>query len=125
MDKSQNKFLTQSIENGVIVLTFTEPTLNADAVTEASTVINAAENRKVILNLQYVRFFVSNSLFPEQGTGPPLVRLGVQLNEKGVRLVLCNVSPELAELFRITRLDRILKISPNVALAVACMEDEN
>jgi hypothetical protein len=58
MAKSQHRLLTQHTENGVIVLTFTEPTLNADAVTEAVTVINGTENQKVILDCQSVRFLV-------------------------------------------------------------------
>ena len=119
MNKSQNQFLTQHTENGLIVLSFTEPTLNADAVTEAIRVINASENRKVILDFQSVRFLVGGSLRPDQEPLTPILKLSKQLTEEGGRLVLCNVAPEIAEVLRITRFDRIIETQPNVDSAIA------
>lgn len=124
MNKSQNQFLSQNTENGVIVLTFTEPTLNADAVTEALTVINATEHWKVILDCQSVRFLVGGSLRPDQEPFTPLLKLGKQLTEAGGRLILCNVAPEIAEVFHVTRLNRFFEIQPDVNSAVACMGTE-
>ncbi len=97
MDKSQYQFLTQHTEHGVIILTFTESTLNADAVAEVLTVINASENRKVILDCQSVRFLVGGSLRPDQEPFTPLLKLGKQLTEEGGRLVLCNVAQKSAK----------------------------
>lgn len=118
MAKSRNQSCTQHTENGVIVLTFNEPILNADAVTEALRVIKAEDNRKVILDFQTVRFLVGGSLCPDQEPLTPILKLGKQLNEKGGRLVLCNVAPEIAEVLRVIRFDRIIDIRPDVKLAI-------
>ena len=121
MGKSPYHFLTQRTEKGVLILTFIEPLLKADAVTEALTVINAAENRKVILDLQSVRFLVSGSLFPDQEPLTPLLNLRRQLTEEGRLLVLYNVAPGIDEVFRITHLNQLFEIQPNVSSAVACL----
>jgi len=52
-----------------------------------------------------------------------LLNLNKQLTEEGGRLVLCNVAPDFAEVLRVTRFDRILRIRSNVESAVACMDD--
>ncbi len=122
IDKSQNQFLSQHTLNGVIVLTFTEPALDADAVEEAVSVINADDKRKVILDLQSVRFLVGGSLRPDQEPLTPILKLSKQLGEKGGRLVLCNVATEIADVLRLTSLNRIIEIQPDVAFAVACMD---
>lgn len=111
----QYHFLTQHTQNGVVILTFTEPLLNADAVEEAISVINAGESRKVILNCQAVRFLAGDSL-------SRLLKLIRNLTDKDGRLVVCNVAPDFAEVLRVTRLNRILKIRPNVESAFACIE---
>lgn len=122
MGTSQNKLLTQHTANGVVVLTFTEPTLNADAVTEALTVINASRNRKIIFDLQSVRFLVGGSLRPDQEPFTLLLKLAKQLTDAGGRLVLCHVTPEIAEVFRVLRMDQVVEIQPSVNSAVACMD---
>ena len=111
----QYHFLTQHTQNGVVILTFTEPLLNADAVEEAISVINAGECRKVILNCQAVRFLAGDSL-------SRLLKLIRNLTDKDGRLVVCHVAPDFAEVLRVTRLNRILKIRPNVESAFACIE---
>lgn len=121
MSKSQSH-VTWHTENGVIVLTFNDPTLNADAVSKALTVINATDNRKVILDFQSIRFLVGGSLRPDQEPLTPLLKLGKQLTEEGGRLVLCNVGPEVADVLRVTRFDRIVEIQPNVNSALACLD---
>ncbi len=121
MDTSQNQFLTKHTEHGVVVLTFTKPTLNADAVMEALTVINADNSRKVILDFQTVRFLVGGSLLPDQEPVTPLWKLSRQLTEEGGRLVLCNVAPEIVEVIRVIRLDRIIEILPDANAAMECL----
>lgn len=121
MDKSQNQFLTQHTKHGVLILTFTQPTLNADAVAEALSVINVSKTRKVILDCQSVRFLVGGSLRPEQELFTPLLKLSKQLTEEGGRLILGNVALEIADVLRIIRLDRIIEIQPDVDSAVACL----
>lgn len=104
-------------ENGVVILTFTELLLNADAINDAIAVINASESRKVILDCQAVRFLVGDSL-------SNLLKLSRKLTEEGGRLVLCNVAPDFAEVLRVTRFDQIFKIQPHVDTAVASMDEK-
>ncbi len=113
MGALQYHFLTRHTENGVVILTFTEPLLNADAIEEAGCVIHAGESRKVIMDCETVRFLVGDSL-------SSLLKLIRKLTDEDGRLVLCNVAPDFAEVLRITRLNRILKIRPNVESAFAC-----
>jgi len=103
-------------ENGVVILTFTEPLLNANAVNEAVAVINTGESWNVILDCQAIQSLVGDSL-------SNLLNLNKQLTEEGGRLVLCNVAPDFAEVLRVTRFDRILRIRSNVESAVACIDD--
>jgi anti-anti-sigma factor len=112
----QYHFLTQRTENGVVILTFTESLLNADAMNEAVAVINVCENRNVILDCHSVRSLVGDSLFN-------LLKLKKKLTEEAGRLVLCNVAPDVAEVLCVTRFDRIVKIRPNVESAVAWMNE--
>lgn len=119
MGKSQLQILTQHTKNGVVVLTFIEPTLNADAVAEALAVIYASKSRKVILDFQSVRFLVGGSLRPDQEPFTPLMKLSKQLTKEGGQLVLCNVTPEIADVLRIIRLDRIIEVQPDVDSTVA------
>jgi len=122
MDKPEYHFLTHHTEKEVIVLTFTEPTLNADAVMEAISVINAGDARKIILDCQTIRYLVGGSLYPDQEPFTPLLKLRKQLTEAGSRLTQCNVNPDVADVFRITRLDRLIEIQPSVKSALACIE---
>jgi len=121
MDNSQNRFLTQHTWNGVLILTFSEPTLNADAVAEAISVINTSKTRKVILDCQSVRFLVGGSLRPDQEPFTPLLKLGKQLTKEGGRLVLCSFTPSIDEVFRITRLAQFFETQPDVDSAIACL----
>ena len=112
----QYHFFTQQTVNGVVILTFTEPLLNADAVKEAVSVINAGESRNVILDCQAVRSLLGDSL-------SNLLKLNRSVTEEDGRLVICHVAPDFADVLRVTRLNRILKIRPNVESAVACMNE--
>ncbi len=116
MGALQYHFLTRHTENDVVILTFTEPLLNADAIEEAGCVIHASESRKVIMDCETVRFLVGDSL-------SSLLKLLRKLTDEDGRLVLCNVAPDFAEVLRITRLNRILKIRPNVESAFACFDE--
>lgn len=112
------QFLTQRTENGVTVLVFTQPLLGADAVMAARAAIYATENRQVILDCQSVRFLVSGSLYPDQDPFKPLLKLRQELSDAGGRLVLCNLAPDFAEVLRVTRLDQVFEIQPDVVSAL-------
>ncbi len=54
-----------------------------------------------------------------------LVRAWKRLTERGGKLVLCDVQPFCAEVFRITRLDTLWDIYPTRAQAIAALTDRD
>jgi hypothetical protein len=123
MRKAPNQPLKWRIEQGIAIVTFTDPTLHADAVNEAHAIITAADTRKAVLDCQSVRSLLSGSLFPDAEPLTPLLRLRRYLTEKGGRLVLCNLDTEIAEVLRITRLNKLFEIQPDVTKAVTSMKE--
>lgn len=119
MKKAPERYVTPQKVNGILLLTFIEPTLCADAVNEAAAVIDSTENRLVVLDLQLVRSLVSGSLYPDQEPFKLLLSLRKRLSANGRRLLLSNIAPEIAEILRITRLDQIFEIQPNLEAAIA------
>lgn len=116
MDNSEHRFVTHFIKDGVTVLTFTKSMLNAEAVNEAIAVINAGENRNVIFDFQAVLMF-HNPI-------TRLVLLHKRLTEERGRMVLCNVHPDLAQIFQITRLNQLFEIQPGISSALASMRKQ-
>lgn len=119
MKKSPDQYVTQQTVSGILLLTFIEPTLCAEAINAAAAVIDSTVNRLVILDLQSVRCLVSGSLFPDHEPFKPLLFLSKRLSASGRRLILSNIPPELAEVLRITRLDQVFDIQPNLEAAIA------
>ncbi len=116
------RYLTQHAEGEFLVLTFTKPLLNADAVEEAVAAVSSAGCRRVVLDCRAVRHLVSGSLYPHWEPLKPLLTLRRKLQEEGGRLVLCNLEPGIAEVLRVTRLDKLLEVREDVAAAVAGLE---
>lgn len=74
--------------------------------------VDAEDKRKIVLDMEKVQYLSS------QAIGIVLTlykKLGALKNSK---LVLCGVGPRLAELLKITRLDRMLTIKPTQKEAV-------
>jgi anti-anti-sigma factor len=61
----------------------------------------------LLLDFTHVDGFSSGAL------GKLINRKG-KLNRVNGKLVLCNVAPHLTEIFRVTRLDRIMPLTPDV-----------
>jgi anti-anti-sigma factor len=99
-------------------LTFAESVLAAAAVEEALAAVASAGCRNVVLDCQAVRSLVSGSLFPQAEPFTPLLRLRRQLQKAGGRLVLCRLDPSVAEVLRITRLDRLFEVQADVPAAL-------
>ena len=59
--------------------------------------------RKILLNFKNVEFLSSAAL-------GKLITLNKKLTQAGGRLVLCNIDPQIHEVFEITKLDRFFKI---------------
>jgi anti-sigma B factor antagonist len=59
--------------------------------------------RKVLLNFSNVEYLSSAAL-------GKLITLNKKLQQAGGRLVLCNIDPQIHEVFEITKLDKFFKI---------------
>lgn len=107
--------------NGVVVLAFTDALLTAESVKEVTSIVDSVEPRQIVLDCESVLFLVSGSLYPDQDPLAPLVKLSRRLTDEGSRLVFCNVASEIAHVLRVTRLDQLFSIQPDVDSAVACI----
>jgi anti-sigma B factor antagonist len=61
-------------------------------------------HRKLLLNFGNVEYLSSAAL-------GKLITLNKKLQQNGGRLVLCNIRPEIHEVFEITKLDKFFKIA--------------
>jgi anti-anti-sigma factor len=102
MAQSQLPRVQSRVQDGVLVVTITEPKLHGDKVTHAlrqdlqALVENAGVSR-VVLDFRPVVSLSSEAF-------RPLLSLRRHLSEAGGRLVLCNLSPLVAQAFQATRL---------------------
>jgi anti-sigma B factor antagonist len=99
------------------VVEFRTPSL-MDAITiediaaELYRLVDAEDRRKLILDFEKVEYLSSQAI-------GMVMNLHKKLNAlKNSKLVLCGVGPKLAELLRITRLDKVLTIKPTQREAV-------
>jgi len=67
-------------------------------------VIEKNEDKKLVLNFQNVMFMTSAVL-------GLLVRIHKKVREKGGRMQLCNLDPNLRKVFEITQLTKVFEIS--------------
>src|SRR5262245_16090838 len=116
---------TSRTEQGVLVLTLTEPKLYgedlADDLAECLTAtVTQAGARKVVMDFQQVEAITTPCM-------RPLIALLNQLRAGGGRLVLCNLSPLVAEVLTVTRLISLagapapLESADNVGAAIATL----
>jgi anti-anti-sigma factor len=118
--------LTSAVEQGVLVLTVTEPKLRSDAFDlveelrqELLQAVMDAKARKVAVDLRQVEYFGSAGI-------RPLLGLRRHLQELGGQLVLCNLSQDVEEVLLVTRLispggqtPATFDVEPDVPAAVA------
>ena len=74
--------------------------------------VDAEDRRKIVLDFEKVQFLSSQAIGIILTMNKKLAAL------KNSKLVLCGVGPKLAELLKITRLDRLLTIKPSQREAV-------
>jgi anti-sigma B factor antagonist len=65
--------------------------------------VDEGERRKLLLNFRNVEYLSSAAL-------GKLITLNKKLLAVGGQLVLCNISPQIYEVFEITKLDKVFKI---------------
>jgi anti-sigma B factor antagonist len=109
-------FTVHTIEKATVV-EFRTPSLMdqiilEDIAKELYRLVEAEDRRKLILDFEKVEYLSSQAI-------GIILNLKKKLDElKNSKLVLCGVGPKLAELLRITRLDKILTIKPTQREAV-------
>jgi anti-anti-sigma factor len=127
MPEPQYRHLKGRTEQGVLVLTITEPQLQGDTLVDSlrrelrTAVGEPPAVQKVVLDLHLVRS-VSSEAFR------PLLSLRRKLGEIGGSMALCNLSPVVARTFQVTRLVSTSRSStppfemePDVASAIALL----
>ena len=126
MAELQPRHLRSRTEQGVLVLSVTVPHLRGDTLVaalqqELLTVVSQDEAPKVVLDLQRVTSLASEAF-------RPLLALRRKLQERGGRLVLCNLNAGVDAALRATRLMSSSRSStasfeahPDVAAAVASL----
>ncbi len=102
MPEPQYRHLKGRTEQGVLVLTITEPQLQGDTLVdslrrELRTAVSEPGTQKVVLDFRLVKS-VSSEAFR------PLLSLRRILSESGGRMALCNLSPVVAKTFQVTRM---------------------
>lgn len=106
--------------DSAIILTFTDERIleEKDIQQLQSSVMSVIEQPgagNIILDFQNVRFLSSSVL-------GLLIRVSKKVYERQGQLRLCNISPNILEVFRITRLTKVFDIYPDVASATSELE---
>jgi len=102
MSQPRYRYLKTKSEQGVLVVTLTPSRLEGDTmaqslVDETQAAVSHADAKKVVLDLEHVEYLTSANF-------RPLLALRKKLKEVGGRMVLCNLSPVVVEIFQTTRL---------------------
>ena len=117
------------IEQGVLVLTLTEPQLHGDRLAntlrqELMTAVSQAAVPRVVIDFGAVTS-LSSEIFR------PLITLRHRIEEAGGRLVFCSLAPMVARAFAATRLissrrttTATFEVHPDVAAALASLTRE-
>ncbi|MBM3993544.1 MAG: STAS domain-containing protein [Planctomycetes bacterium] len=90
-----------------------EPTIQAIAE-QLFSLVDQDGQRKLLLNFTNVEYMSSAAL-------GKLINLHKKLTALQGKLAMCNVIPQIFEVFAITKLDKIFKIFPDVAGAMASL----
>jgi anti-sigma B factor antagonist len=124
MPEKQPPHVTSQTLDGVLVIRINERQFHGDSLADAIrqemlALIAAAGSQKIVIDLQPVDY-LSSAAFR------PLLSLRRKLQETGGRMVLCNLSPLVAEVFQLLRListsrsyPATFEVQPDVAAAVA------
>jgi anti-anti-sigma factor len=124
MVHSTNRHMRAKNEQGVLVLTITDPNVREyEAVKELGQELHDAvirsRVRKVALDFALVRFTSSVAFWP-------VIFLNRKLREMGGRVILCNMTPMIKQVFEQTRLlvdsrspTGLFEYAPDLATVIA------
>ena len=105
---------TSSVD-GTLIIQLTDPRITDSAhlqrvFEEVTKRINKSEEKQVILDFGPVEFMASSML-------GKLVQLNKQCKKFRVKLKLCSIAPDILEVFRITKLNKVFDIRADVNAA--------
>ena len=113
---AEDKHVTLTETNGVRVARFSdrkileELTIN-EIERELDEIVGGADRIKLLLSFATVEHLSSAAL-------GMLIRLNQKITDRNGRLVLAEISPDIFEVFKITRLDRLFEICPTTEEAL-------
>jgi anti-anti-sigma factor len=102
MDEFCDRHLKSHVEQGVLVLTITEPKIQSDDVAEElrQEMLAAVERTgicKVVVDLRHARYLSSTAF-------RPLLALRRMLQEEGGQMILCGLTNAIRDIFCTTRM---------------------
>jgi anti-anti-sigma factor len=102
MPLSHGPILESHLDRGVLVVTFTQPSIQGEETAEKvrQELLDAVERagvRWVVIDLSPVRYLSSIAFWP-------LLSLRRRLQEQGGRLLICGLTPTVADIFHTTRM---------------------
>ncbi len=108
--------LVESFADGkVLVIRYTQPRMldetaigNVDR--EVNALIDKTEDPNVVLDFSQVSFMSSAML-------GKLVKLNKKCKEYKVKLAMCGIRKDIMEVFKMTRLNKVFNIQPDIATA--------
>jgi anti-anti-sigma factor len=107
--------LTSYAKDGILTVLFDDARILDESKLEQvgadlMEMLNQTTEERVILDFRNVKFMSSSML-------GKLVQVHKKCGEFKVKLKLCSISPEIRQVFKITRLDRLFEIEPDEAAA--------
>lgn len=107
----------------VLVAGFTETKILDEAKIqqvseELNSISDLVEHNKLLLNFNGVKFMSSSVL-------GRLVQLNKKCKADKTDLKMCNISPEIMEVFKITRLNKVFDIHADEAAAMAAFQKKS
>jgi anti-anti-sigma factor len=124
MSELRFRYLKTRMEQGVVIVTLTPARLEGDSmaqsiVEEMQAAVALSGVDKVVVDLEHLQYLTSANF-------RPFLSLRKHLMEKGGRMVLCNLSDPVLQIFQVTRLIRstgsatvFFEVQPDVASAIA------
>ncbi|MBN1124430.1 MAG: STAS domain-containing protein [Sedimentisphaerales bacterium] len=103
---------------GVTITTLTHERILEDADIRAleNTILPVIEpDIKLIMDFSSVQFLTSTAL-------GLLIRISKKVRENQGQMSLCGIQPKIMEVFKITQLDRVFDIQPDVTSGIKAME---
>lgn len=89
-----------------------EPTIRSVGSEFDKLTLEAAADRKLLLNFAGVDF-MSSAMIGQ------IMRLSKKCKADGIKLKLCSICPQVMEIFKITKLNKVLDIEPDREKALA------